>query len=185
MATKFNFAAVCFGGLSCLSFTSLDAAAEVVSIGASGFEVHESVHSSAPASAAYAALINPSRWWNGEHTFSGSAANLTLDARAGGCWCESLPDGGSVEHLHVVYASPGKVLRLRGALGPFQGMPVDGVMTITVKAATDGSDIVMTYAVGGYSKDGFEALAKAADGVLEEQLTRLKKLLDAQQGKAP
>jgi hypothetical protein len=32
--------------------------------------------------------------------------------------------------------------------------------------------------LGGYSKDGFEALSKAADQVLTEQMARYKKLLD-------
>jgi hypothetical protein len=98
--------------------------------------------------------------------------------RAGGCWCESLPDGGSVEHLHVIYVAPGKVLRLRGALGPFQAMAVDGVMTWSVKAAANGTDISLSYAIGGYAKGGFENLAKGADHVLGEQIDRLRKLID-------
>jgi uncharacterized protein YndB with AHSA1/START domain len=99
--------------------------AEVVSVGATGFEVRESMHVAAPPSKVYDGLLHPASWWNSEHTFSGSAANMTLDARPGGCWCESLHDGGSVEHLRVIYVSPGKVLRLRGGLGPFQMLAVD------------------------------------------------------------
>ena len=117
------------------------AVAEVQSVGANGFEVRETVHVAAPADKAFAALLQPARWWSSEHTFSGSAANLVLDARAGGCWCENLPDGGSVEHLHVVYVAPGKALRLRGALGPFQGLGVEGSLTWTLKAGTNGTDI--------------------------------------------
>ena len=79
--------------------------AEVQSVGTNGFEVRETVHVAAPADKAFAALLQPARWWSSEHTFSGNAANLVLDARAGGCWCENLPDGGTVEHLHVVYVA--------------------------------------------------------------------------------
>jgi hypothetical protein len=124
--------------------------------------------------------LAPAQWWNPEHTFSGNAANLALDARAGGCWCETLPDGGSVEHLRVVYVQPGKLLRLRGALGPFQGLAVDGVMTWSVKGVADGTDISLTYVVGGYAKDGLAGMANIADKVLADQLGRLKKLVDGE-----
>jgi hypothetical protein len=153
--------------------------AEVASVSANGFEVKESVHVTAPADKAFAALLQPARWWTSEHTFSGNAANLSLDARAGGCWCESLADGGSVEHMRVVFLSPGKVLRLRGALGPFQSLAVDGVMTWTVKAKGNGADISVSYAIGGYSKDGFDNPSKAADQVLGIQIERLRKLIDS------
>jgi hypothetical protein len=148
-------------------------------VNVNGFEVKETAHVAAASDKAFAALLQPSHWWTSEHTFSGNAANLTLDARAGGCWCESLPDGGSVEHLHVVFVSPGKVLRLRGALGPFQALAVEGVMTWTVKPSANGSDISVSYAIGGYSKDGFDNLSKAADQVLGLQIERLRKLIDS------
>jgi hypothetical protein len=167
----------CCGALAA-SLMGGSAAAEVQSAGAGGFEVRQTVHVAATADKAFAALLQPARWWSSEHTFSGNAANLTLDARAGGCWCESLPQGGSVEHLHVIYVAPGKVLRLRGALGPFQGLAVDGVMTWSVKPGASGTDISLSYAIGGYAKDGFENLAKGADHVLGEQIERLRKLID-------
>jgi uncharacterized protein YndB with AHSA1/START domain len=154
------------------------AAAEVISAGQNGFEIRETVHVAAAPDKAYAALRQPARWWSSEHTFSGSAANLTLDARAGGCWCETLPDGGSVEHMRVVYVAPGKVLRLRGALGPLQGLGVEGAMTLSVKAAASGTDITISYAAGGYAKDGLDGLSKVVDHVLGEQLERLRKLID-------
>ncbi len=152
--------------------------AEVQSVGTNGFEVRETVHVAAPADKAFAALLQPARWWSSEHTFSGNAANLVLDARAGGCWCENLPDGGTVEHLHVVYVAPGKALRLRGALGPFQALGVEGSLTWTVKPGANGADITVSYAVGGYAKDGFDGAAKGADHVLGEQIERLRKLIE-------
>jgi uncharacterized protein YndB with AHSA1/START domain len=170
---------ICTAVLALCATTALRTAAEVVSAASNGFELRETAHTSAPPDKVYAALLQPAHWWNSEHTFSGNAANLVLDARAGGCWCETLPGGGSVEHLRVVYVAPGKTLRLRGPLGPFQGMAVDGVMTWSVKsAAGGGSDISFTYALGGYAKDGLEGLSKAADQVLGEQVERLKKLVD-------
>ena len=174
----FDKSTVMFAGALLVSFIARPAVAEVVSTGPNGFEVRETVHVAAASGKAYAALLQPARWWNSDHTFSRSAANLTLDARAGGCWCETLPEGGSVEHLRVVYVAPGKVLRMRGALGPLQGMGVDGAMTWSVKASADGTDISFSYVVGGYAKDGFDALSKGVDQVLAEQLERLKKIID-------
>jgi uncharacterized protein YndB with AHSA1/START domain len=169
---------VCGAALAAAVSIGPPAAAEVVSAGQNGFEIRETVHVAAAPDKAYAALLQPARWWNSEHTFSGSAANLTLDARAGGCWCETLIDGGSVEHMRVVYVAPGKMLRLRGALGPLQGLGVEGAMTLSVKAAASGADITMSFATGGYVKDGFDGLSKAVDHVLGEQLERLRKLID-------
>jgi hypothetical protein len=80
--------------------------------------------------------------------------------------------------MRVVYLAPGKMLRLRGALGPFQGLGVDGAMTWSVKSGAGGIDITFSYTLGGYAKDGFDGLAKAADRVLGEQLERLTKLID-------
>jgi len=169
-----------YAAVSMLAWTAGEpATAEVVSAGGNGFEIRETAHTAASADKVYAALLVPSHWWSSEHTFSGSAANLMLDARAGGCWCETLPDGGSVEHLRVVYVSPGKTLRLRGALGPFQGLAVDGVMTWSVKSVADGTDISLTYAIGGYAKDGLDGMSKMTDRVLGEALGQLKKLVDA------
>jgi hypothetical protein len=153
-------------------------AADVVSSGQNGFEVRESVRVLATPQKAYAALLQPARWWSSSHTFSGNAANLSLEARAGGCWCETLPEGGSVEHMHVVYLVPGNTLRLRGALGPFQGLGVDGAMTWSLKGSANATEISVTYAVGGYGKDGFEGAAKGVDQVLGEQLQLLKKLIE-------
>jgi hypothetical protein len=154
------------------------ARAEVVSVGGGGFEVRETLHVNAAPDKTYAMLLAPDKWWSSDHTFSHDAANLTLDPRVGGCWCEKLPGGGEVEHLRVQYLMPGKGLRLRGALGPFQSLAVEGVMTFALKPADGGTDIVLTYVLGGYAKDGFEAGAKAADQVLTLQVGRLKKAID-------
>jgi hypothetical protein len=161
-------AAICIGG----------AHASVVSATTSGLALRETVHVSASPDKAYAALIRPSLWWSSEHTFSGNASNLSLDAKAGGCWCETLPGGGSVLHLTVVYADPGRILRLRGALGPFQGMAVDGAMTWSLKSAGGGTDIVLVYNLGGFVDGGFQAMAPKVDAVLAEQIARLRQFID-------
>ena len=90
-------------------FTSA-ANAAVVDSTPTGFEIAQTVHIAAPPDAVYAALIVPAKWWNSEHTFSGNAGNLRLEAKGGGCFCESWPDG-SVQHATVVDADEGRVLQ--------------------------------------------------------------------------
>jgi uncharacterized protein YndB with AHSA1/START domain len=176
--TKRNWHLAVGAAIAALLVKCADANAAVTSIAPNGFEVRETLHIGAPADKVYAAIAEPAQWWDSAHTFSGNAANMTFDAKAGGCWCETLPDGGFVQHLVVVYASPGKVLRLRGALGPFQAMPVDGVLTWSLKGEGDGTGLTVTYAVGGYAKDGFDAISKGVDGVLAEQAERLKTFVE-------
>jgi uncharacterized protein YndB with AHSA1/START domain len=88
-------------------------AAEVKSVAPNGFEVVSTATIPAPADRVYSALGEVGRWWSPTHTFSRDAANLSMELRAGGCFCERLKDGGSVQHLLVVYAAPGEGLRLR------------------------------------------------------------------------
>jgi uncharacterized protein YndB with AHSA1/START domain len=163
--------------LALLSLQALSARAEVVETSASGFALSRTVHIAAPADRVYAALIQPSKWWNSQHTYSGSATNLTLDARAGGCFCETW-SGGSVQHLVVVDAEPGKILRMRGALGPFQGQGVSGVLTFTLKASAGGTDLTLDNITGGYRKGGFGKWPSLADAMLADQMILLKRYLE-------
>lgn len=157
-------------GFLLASVVTLPAGAAVSDSSAYGFSVIENVHISAPPNKVYAALIEPSRWWSPKHTFSHDAGNLTLDATADGCWCEKTANGGSVEHLIVVNAAPDKTLVMRGALGPLQGLGVDGAMTIALKATPDGTDLSLIYNVGGYLEDGLASWAPPVDTVLGEQV---------------
>jgi uncharacterized protein YndB with AHSA1/START domain len=174
-----------FLAFALLCSTAFSATAAVVDVALNGFTVRVTTHIAAPPNRVYAELITPAHWWSSDHTFSGDAANLSLDAKAGGCWCEKLPGGGSVMHLTVIYADPGKVLRLRGALGPFQGSGVDGAMTWALKASGGGTDLSLVYTLGGYNKDGFGQWSQAADRVLADQVTRLKRFVEAGSANKP
>jgi uncharacterized protein YndB with AHSA1/START domain len=168
---------ICEGAFA-LALVAPIAMAEVTGTTASGFEVREKVHIAAVPGTVYAAVLAPKRWWDPKHTYSGDANRLTVDAKEGGCWCETLPGGGAVEHLSITYLAPGKAVRFRGALGPLQAMGVIGSMTITLATADGGTDLTLTYAVGGYAKDGFEDMSKGVDGVLAAQVARLKKVIE-------
>lgn len=155
----------------------LSARAEVIESAPSGFALSRTIHIAAPPDRVYAALIQPARWWNSQHTFSGSAANLTLDAHAGGCFCEAW-NGGSVQHLIVVDAEPAKILRLRGALGPFQGQGVAGALTFTLKAGNGGTDLTLDNVIGGFMKGGIAKWPALADSMLADQMIRLKRYIE-------
>jgi uncharacterized protein YndB with AHSA1/START domain len=152
--------------------------AAVTDVVASGFEIEHTIHVAAPPAAVYDLLIQPARWWSSDHTYSGSAANLSLEAKGGGCWCEKF-EGGSVAHMTVAMAMPGKALVLRGGLGPLIDQAMDGAMKWTLKPAGAETDLTLTYRVSGYMKGGFGAMPKAIDGVLGEQVASLKRAAEA------
>ena len=157
--------------------------AEVVDAQPNGFEVKRVAVLNAPADKVYAALAQPSQWWSKDHTWSGSAANLSLAPMAGGCFCEKLPNGGSVMHMTVVYAQPGQGLRLFGALGPLQMSGAAGHLGWSLAEKDGKTTLTQTYDVGGYMKGGLDKIAPVVDGVLNEQFDRLKAYVET--GKAP
>jgi uncharacterized protein YndB with AHSA1/START domain len=157
--------------------------AEVTDSSAIGFTVRQVVQIAAAPEAVYDRVVNDvAHWWNPDHTFSGDASNLSIEGKADGCFCEKLPHGGSVRHMTVVFASPGKLLRLDGAIGPMQSMAVTGSMTWTFTGSGPGTKLELTYSVGGYSPHGLQMIAIASDSVLKEQVGRLKSLIET--GKA-
>jgi hypothetical protein len=135
------------------------------------------LHVTANAAGAYAAVTHPEKWWNGEHSYSGDAANMTLEAIAGGCWCEKLPAGGSVQHMRVLAAIPGALLRLSGGLGPLQAEPMTGVMTWSFKDDPKGGSVIdFKYRLAG-SSDLPADWPQAVNGVLSGQMQRLQNFL--------
>lgn len=159
---------------------SFGAQGEVQSRSAAGFVIVHEVALGASPERAYAAITGElGDWWNLDHTYSGVADNLSLEARAGGCFCEVLPEGGSVEHMRVLFARPGKLLRLHGGLGPLQSMGAAGPMDFALEPTEGGGSMLrFRYSVGGFSPDGLAGIADAVDGVLAEQLLRLQRYLE-------
>jgi uncharacterized protein YndB with AHSA1/START domain len=150
---------------------------EVMSGSASGFLVRNKVKVHAVPDSVYRALVlHVDRWWDPKHTYSGDSRNLSLDPRPGGCFCETLPDGG-VRHLEVVFVSPGKTLRMTGAMGPLQGSGLAGSMTFGFQADGDSTITDLTYSVGGYYVD-LPQITPVVDSVLRSQLLRLKSYVE-------
>jgi len=162
------------------------AAAEVIDESPSGFTSQNVALIDAQPLQVYAMLVDAvDLWWSSDHTFSGNAINLSIDARAGGCFCERLPGGGIVEHLTVVHANPGRLLRLRGALGPLQSTAVVGAMSWTLEPSNGGTRVSVTYTVGGYVPGGVDAWATAVDRVVGEQLERFARYATTGTADAP
>jgi uncharacterized protein YndB with AHSA1/START domain len=158
-----------------LAFVVRDVAAAVVEVTASGFLVRSEVSIHASPEKVYMALLHDiGRWWNPEHTYSGNAANLTIDARPGGCFCERLLSGGVAEHMRIVYLDPYKAVRMSGALGPLQASGLAGSLTWKLAEAGSATTLQLTYSVGGYMQGGFDKMAPGVDEVLNEQLQRLR-----------
>ena len=173
---------------------STPAKAEVVARSEQGFVVRHEAIVPADALASWKALIEPAKWWSSAHTFSGDAANLSLDIAAGGCFCENLPapktqprasPRGSVEHLRVLYAERARLLRLTGALGPLQSEAVQGKLTVTLTPGEAGTTIKFEYVVGGYMRFKTEQIAPAVDMVLGQQLASLAAKLGGDRAAPP
>ncbi len=158
--------------------------AEVVATSEAGFALRYAASAPVSAEAAWAAMVRPAAWWDPAHTYSGEAARLSMVAEAGGCFCEAMPTeeagaaavvgSGSVEHMRVVQAMPGRLLRLSGALGPLQSEALSGVLTATFEpAAGGGTQIVWEYVVGGYMRRDPAQVAPAVDAVMATQHARL------------
>ena len=151
------------------------ASAEVVSASANGFEVRQRVSVVVPPSAAWTAIGQIGGWWAASHTYSGDAANMRLELRPGGCFCERIPkSGGGVEHMRVSYVEPGKRLVMTGSLGPLLYEATAGVMDIQIERIAGGSRLVMNYRAAGFANGGAERLAPLVDQVLVEQMKRLR-----------
>lgn len=162
-----------------------DVYGEVKSAGGDSFVVVHSRRVDAPPGSVYAALPAIGRWWSSEHTYSGDAANLSLKAEAGSCFCERWP-GGEVEHGRTIMVLRDRILRLQTSLGPLQGRAVNGVLTFELKpdegSGGKATSLTLTYTVNGAGASALDKSAPAVDGVLREQFDRLVRYVET--GKA-
>ncbi|HEX4004401.1 MAG TPA: SRPBCC domain-containing protein [Candidatus Acidoferrales bacterium] len=155
------------------------AAGDVLDSAANGFTVKISANIHAAPADVFSHIMQIGDWWNPEHTYSRDSHNLSIEGHPGGCFCEKLPDGGSVRHMEVIFVAPGKTLRLTGGLGPLQQLAATGTMTFSLAPAGDGTKLDVTYAVGGYLPQGMNALAAPVNEVLSDQVNRLKNVIES------
>ncbi|MGX5730215.1 SRPBCC family protein [Pseudoxanthomonas beigongshangi] len=155
---------------------ALPAQAAVTDQAANGFTLENSQWVPAKPDVAWDALLAVGRWWPKDHTWWGEASRLSIEPRAGGCFCE-IDGTRQAQHMTVVFAEPGKLLRLSGALGPLQGMGLSGTMEWRLSEENGGTRITLWYRAGGYTPDDLRALAAVVDRVQGQQLTGLAEYL--------
>jgi hypothetical protein len=158
--------------------------AEVKATSENGFNIVHIASVSATPDEIWKRLLAPKNWWNKAHSWSGSSDGFYIDAQANGCFCElfqekgadgKLKTTGSVEHMRVIFAQPGKVLRMQGALGPLQSEAVIGTLTVAMEPAKDAgiTKVSFSYVVGGYMRYKVTEIAPAVDKVLGEQFRNM------------
>jgi uncharacterized protein YndB with AHSA1/START domain len=171
--------------LAALALAALPARAGVEQAAGDGFLLTYSVPLSAPPAKAWSALAQVQHWWSDEHTWSGKAANLSLQATAGGCFCERWADG-SAEHGRVVMALPERLLRLDTVLGPLQEYALKGVLNVWIRNADDGASALdVEYRVSGAAGAGLDQLAPQVDELLGAEIARLARYVDTGRPDAP
>ena len=164
--------------IAAVILTACTTVAEVKDSATNGFTIATTFTVKGTPGDVYRKIVNVAEWWKSEHTYSGNAHNLTLDARAGGCWCEKLTGNGSVAHMQVATAFPGTMLVLTVVLGPLQPMGSSGAMTFNLSSAAEGTKVDFTYTVTGYSPRGMSTLAPVVDGVLMNAMARLQSYIN-------
>lgn len=152
------------------------ARAEVKESSADAFFLTYSGTVAGPTAKTYADIVQIARWWDSEHTYSGKSANLSIKPEAGGCFCEKWKDG-SVEHGQVLMAMPGKVLRIRTALGPLQERALTGILTFWIRNEDSSTTLTVEYRVTGANTSGLDQLAPSVDEVLGAQVDRLRRYI--------
>lgn len=163
--------------------------AEVKDAAANGFTVENSGVVPVDAAAAWRGLVDEvDAWWPKDHSWWGSESRLTIQARAGGCFCELAGDR-QAEHLAVTFVDPGRTLRMTGGLGPLQGMGLHGALEFRLEPVDTGNTgapaatrITLYYRVGGYSPDDLSRFAPVVDRVQAQQLAGLLAHLGADEG---
>ncbi|TQV88347.1 SRPBCC domain-containing protein [Aliikangiella coralliicola] len=152
---------------------SFNLQAELISQDDYGFEIK--IEKTVPVSQAkaYQQFLNVGQWWNAEHTWFGRSENLSIEAKAGGCFCEFNGDKQAL-HMLVSYVHPNNEIRMIGGLGPLQGLGVHGGMSWRfVKIDENKTKIIFNYKVVGRMEGGLKTLGPVVDGVLNIQIMGL------------
>lgn len=155
--------------------------AEVVDAAPGGFSIRHSIEIAAPRADVWVAAMDEiGEWWSDDHTVSGDAGRMSIDAKPQGCFCEMLGPRSGVVHMTVTFVNPAVMLRMSGGLGPLGLMGTAGNMTWEFDDSETGTTLTLRYAVGGYLAQGLDQVAGAVDAVLAGQLDSLKRFAETQ-----
>jgi len=152
--------------------------AEVLTSTADGFSIKIEREVAVSQQEAYQQFLSVGEWWNSEHTYFGSSENLSIDAKAGGCFCEIDGDK-QVLHMTVSYIVPDKEIRMLGGLGPLQMMGIQGGMSWKFESlGANKTKIIHQYRVTGSSDQALDQLAPFVDKVQTLQVDALVRKLE-------
>ncbi len=164
--------------LSCLflffcSFSISSVQAEIVKSDDNSFDLQFEFLIDADPTKVSKTFEQVSLWWHPSHTYSGDSNNLSFD-KTKGCFCETLENNGFVRHLEWAFYQPHVKARFLGGLGPLQSVPVDGVLTFDFSAKDKKQTMLKVSYLVTSRGEKLKGWAKAVNGVINEQLTRLK-----------
>jgi hypothetical protein len=173
-----------WGALVCALATTPPVFPAVIAATSSGMVVENVQVVPVDPATAWASLVGEvNRWWPRDHTWWGSESQLSLDATAGGCFCE-VAGTRQAKHLEVAFVDPPAHLRMLGGLGPFQGMGLHGALDWRLESVEGGTRISFRYQVGGYTPDDVGKIAPIVDQVQALQLGGLADYLRASAARA-
>ncbi len=161
-----------------LALSAAPAAAEVAARTADSFTLRYAVGAEIAPDDIPGALADLPKWWDSAHTYSGSAANLSLDLTPGGCWCERLADGTDFDHGRTVSAAPDRFV-FDAPFGPLRGKTTKAELTVTWPAANRGLTPTWTMVVEG---PGIGAMADGVDAVMGAGYQRWLRYLEYGEG---
>lgn len=154
------------------------ARAEVTEAQDWGFQVRHVFQVDAPPEKVWDVMVQPSQWWDPDHSWFGKAEGLSMDLGVDGCFCEVGPDGAVARHMNVAFVNPKQALHLWGALGPLHMQGVTGGLLMELKPDGAGTTMTVTYSVGGFAKGGLKTWAPLVDGVIGHQFGRLERVVE-------
>ena len=169
--------------LAVLCLSAPCAQAAVLARTDTGFQIENQVEVQTSAQRAYIALIKQvGQWWPADHSWFGASENFSIDARAGGCFCE-IDGENQVEHMRIVVVRPAALLRMSGGLGPLQSMglsgPLDWIFEPLDSDKPDaGTRIRLRYTVSGFVDKPLGNFVDIVDQVQGQQLGALAKHLN-------
>lgn len=147
--------------------------AEVTSSGAGGFNLKLVTTVDVDPAIAYQQFLRVDEWWVASHSYFLDAENFSIEAKAGGCFCE-ISGANEVEHMRVTFVQPGRELRMTGGLGPLQMLGATGGMSWLFEAIEGGGTrITHSYNVSGFMAGGLDQIAAVVDAVQNDQLQSL------------